>query len=81
MIFTKIVSPLKAMAFSEKGDTRCIKISKNDIFCYLRNLDYSRVEVGADARHRACSCGHPPQMPCNEADALRSARLKGKKCR
>ena len=38
-------------------------------------LDYSRVEVAADERHRVCSCGRPPQMRCNEADAVRSARL------
>jgi len=44
------------------------------------NLDYSRVEVAADARHRVCSCGRPSQMPCNEADAVRSARPKGKEC-
>ncbi len=25
------------------------------------------------------SCGTSPQVPCNEADAVRSARLKGKK--
>jgi len=45
------------------------------------NLDYSRVEVAVDARHRVCSCGRPPQMPCNEADAVRSARPKGKEWR
>jgi hypothetical protein len=44
-------------------------------------LDYSRVEVAVDTRHRACSCGLPPQMPCNEVDAVRSARLNGKECR
>ncbi len=44
------------------------------------NLDYSRVEVTADARHRICSCGRPLQMHCNEADAVRSARPKGKEC-
>jgi hypothetical protein len=43
------------------------------------SLDYSRVEVAADARHRVRSCGPSPQVPCNEADAVRSARLKGKK--
>jgi hypothetical protein len=43
------------------------------------SLDYSRVEVAADARHRVCSCGPSPQVPCNEADAVRSARLNGKK--
>jgi len=44
-------------------------------------LDYSRVEVAADARHRVCSCGRPSQMPCNKADTVRSSRLKGKECR
>ncbi len=42
------------------------------------NPVYSRVEVAADARHKVYSCGSPPQMPCNEADAVRSARLKSK---
>ena len=45
------------------------------------NLDYSRIEFAADARHRVCSCGFPPQMPCNEADVVKSARPKGKLCR
>jgi len=45
----------------------------------LINLDYSRVEFAADARHRVHSCGTSPQVLCNEADAVRSARLKGKK--
>jgi len=45
------------------------------------SLDYLRVEVAAYARHRVGSCGRPPQMPYNEADAVISARLKGKKCR
>ncbi len=47
----------------------------------MLNLDYSRVEIAAAARHRSCSRGLPPQTACNEADAVRSARLKGKKCR
>ena len=42
-------------------------------------LDYSRVEVAADARHRVRSCGPSPRVPCNKADAVRSARLYGKK--
>jgi len=42
-------------------------------------LDYSQVEVAADARHRVRSCGPSPQVPCNEADAVRSACLNGKK--
>ena len=45
------------------------------------NLDYSRFEVAADARHRVRSCGRPLQVPCNKADAARSARPKGRKCR
>ena len=44
-------------------------------------MDYSRVEVAVDTRHRVCSRGIPLQMPCNEVDAVRSARLKGKECR
>jgi len=43
------------------------------------SLDYSQVEVAADARHRVQSCGPSPQIPCNEADAVRSACLYGKK--
>jgi|GEM_PF-5559051 len=42
------------------------------------NLDYSWVEFAADTRHRVCGCGSSPQMPCNEADAVKSARPKGK---
>jgi len=47
---------------------------KNSIY-----LGYSQVEVAADARHRVRSCGHSPRVPCNEADAVRSACLYGKK--
>jgi len=47
----------------------------------LTSLDYSRIEFAADARHRVCGCGSPPQMLCNEADAVKSARPKGKLCR
>jgi len=43
------------------------------------NLDYSQVEVDADARHRVRSCGPSPRVPCNEADAVRSTCLNGKK--
>ena len=43
------------------------------------NLNYSRAEVAVDARPRVRSCGPSPQVPCNVADAVRSARLKGKK--
>ena len=42
------------------------------------NLDYSRAEVVAGARHKTGSCSYPPQMFGNDADAARSARLKGK---
>jgi len=42
-------------------------------------LDYSQVEVAADARHRVRSCGPSPRVPCNETDAVRSACLNGKK--
>ncbi len=41
-------------------------------------LDYSRIEFAADEKHRVCGCGSPLQMPCNEADAVKSARPKGK---
>ncbi|MEE8479938.1 MAG: hypothetical protein V3T59_01730, partial [Desulfobacterales bacterium] len=44
----------------------------------INSMDYSRIEFAADARHRVCSCGSPLQMPCNEADAVKSARPKGK---
>ena len=47
----------------------------------MPNLDNSRVKLAADARHRACCCGSSPQMACNDADAARLARLKGKECR
>jgi hypothetical protein len=33
-------------------------------------MDYSRVELAADARHRVCGCGSSPQIPCNEADIV-----------
>jgi hypothetical protein len=39
----------------------------------------SQAEVAADARHRVRSCGPSPRVPCNEADAVRSACLQGKK--
>jgi len=42
------------------------------------NLDCSRVELAVDARHRVRSCGTSPQVPCNEADVVRSTRLNGK---
>ncbi len=43
------------------------------------NLDYSLVEIAADVRQRVRSCGPSPRVPCNKADAVRSARLNGKK--
>jgi len=58
-----------------------VRIRKLEFHGMLINLDYSRIEFAADARHRVCSCGSPPQMLCNEADAVKSARPKGKLCR
>ncbi len=52
-------------------------MNNSDLF--LLYLDYSQVEVAADARHRVRSCGPSPRVPCNEADAVRSACLNGKK--
>ncbi len=49
-----------------------------DLYGVTINLDYSRIEFAADARHRVCGCGSPLQMPCNEADVVKSARPKGK---
>jgi len=58
---------------------------KNTPFFFLvqefYSLDYSQVEVAADARHRVRSCGPSPQILCNEADAVSSACLNGKKWR
>ncbi len=45
---------------------------------FLLNPDYSQIEFAADAGHRVCGCGSSLQMPCNEADAVKSARPKGK---
>jgi len=42
-------------------------------------LDYSQAEVVADARHRVRSCGPSPQVACNEANAVKSSCLNGKK--
>jgi hypothetical protein len=42
------------------------------------NLIYSRIEIAADARRGGRSCGCPPQVLHNKADAVRSIRLKGK---
>ncbi len=36
------------------------------------HLDYSRIEFAADARHRVCGCGSSLQIPCNEANAVKS---------
>jgi len=44
-------------------------------------VNYSRVEVAADTRRRGWSCGPSLRIRCNKVDAVRSARLKGKKCR
>ncbi len=44
-------------------------------------MSYSRVEVAVDTRHSARCCGRPPLLRCNEVDAVRPARPKGKKCR
>jgi len=43
------------------------------------HLDDEQAEVAADARHRVRSCGPSPRVSCNEADAVGSACLKGKK--
>jgi hypothetical protein len=42
------------------------------------NLIDARIEVAADARRGGRSCGCPPQVLHNKADAVRSVRLKGK---
>jgi len=44
----------------------------------MPNLNDEQVEVAADARHEAWRRGPSLQMPRYEADAVRSARLKGK---
>ncbi len=50
------------------------------MFLYIIiNLNYSQVEVAADARHRVRSCGPSLRVSCNKADAVRSACLNGKK--
>jgi hypothetical protein len=59
--------------------TKSLKVKL--IACFLPdrlNLIYSRIEVAADARRGGRSCGCPPQVLHNEADAVRSVRLKGK---
>jgi len=61
------------------------------------NLDYSRIEFAADARHRVCGCGSSPQINGDRPHFVRkrtfsyrkwglspfikSARPKGKLCR
>ena len=51
---------------------------KISLYEEIINLDYSRIEFAADARHRVCGCGSPLQMPCNEVDAVKSSRPKSK---
>jgi hypothetical protein len=48
------------------------------LYAILDNLTNSRIEVAADARRGGRSCGCPPQVLHNKADAVRSIRLKGK---
>ena len=43
------------------------------------NLDYSRVEVAVDARHKGCSCSYLPQILCNETYTVRSAGRLGRR--
>jgi len=43
------------------------------------NLDDEQVEVASDARHRVRSRGPSLRVSCNDADAVRSACLQGKK--
>ncbi|MFC2166940.1 hypothetical protein ACFLQZ_03140 [Acidobacteriota bacterium] len=43
-------------------------------------LDYSRVEVAADARLQPMKLWLSTASGCNEADVVRSARPLGKKC-
>jgi hypothetical protein len=47
--------------------------------CLIVNLDDERVEIAADARRKACSCGPSPRMPCNKADAVRVGPPEGVK--
>ncbi len=58
-----------------------LNTEKISFYGEIINLDYSRIEFAADARHRVCGCGSSLQMPCNEADAVKPARPKGKLCR
>jgi hypothetical protein len=44
----------------------------------LNSLIDSRIEVAAETRRGGRSCGCPPQVLHNKADAVRSFRLKGK---
>jgi len=41
-------------------------------------VGHSRVKLAADARRKGYSCGISPQILYNAADAVRSARPKGK---
>ena len=52
-----------------------------NFYLHFMCLDYSRAEVAVDVRRKGGSCGGPPQLLCNEADTVRSARPQGKKCR
>jgi len=44
----------------------------------MANLDHSRANVAVDARRKGWSWCSPPQILCNEADTVISARPKGK---
>jgi hypothetical protein len=68
----------KLTRLSESGNLNIVffKVS-------IKDLIYSRIEVAADARRGGRSCGCPPQVLHNKADAVRSVgrlgrRLKGK---
>ncbi len=73
--FTKAIKKLKVFLIKDKL-SNCVMDRRKKF-----NLDYSRIEFAADARHRVCGCGSSLQMPCNEADAVKSVRPKGKLCR
>jgi len=72
-LFIKRISSLKSLFLTKKNQNLILKS--------LNYLDYSRAEVASDARHRVRSCGPSPQVSCNEADGVSSARLNGKKWR
>jgi len=54
---------------------------RNFLWILQPRLEYSRVEMAADARHGPWSCTHVLRMGRNAADAVRSARPKGWKLR